>query len=72
MPEERVIRITYKDGVKVEEEKAIISDEQLADEAEAAALAKADTLIDGITDLASSKVFLKKLCKRLIKKGYLP
>lgn len=49
-----------------------VSDEQLADEQEALALAKADELIDAVTTLAQAKVFLKRLVARLIKKGLLP
>lgn len=48
------------------------SAEQLADEAEVVALAKVDVLIDQIDSLAKARVFLKRLCARLIKKGYLP
>lgn len=48
------------------------SDEQLADEAEGKALEKANQLIDAISNLAEAKVFLKRLCGRLIKKGLLP
>ena len=46
--------------------------EQLAEEVEVKALAKADELIDAITNLAGAKTFLKRLCARLIKKGLLP
>ena len=49
-----------------------VSDAELADEAEAKALAKVGQLIDAIGNLSDAKVFLKKLCARLIKKGYLP
>lgn len=35
------------------------------------AMAKADTLIDAITDLPSAKAFLKRLCAYLIKRGVL-
>jgi len=49
-----------------------VSDEQLADEAEEKALAKADELIDSISKLSEAKVFLKRLCKRLVRKGVLP
>ena len=71
MPETRYIR-EYKDGVLVNQIPYEVSDEQLADEAEAAAMAKADTLIDSIDTLAKARVFLKRLCKRLIRKGVLP
>lgn len=71
MPETRYSEV-YKDGMLIERIPYEVSDEQLADEAEAAALAKANTLIDSIDTLAKAKVFLKRLCARLIKKGVLP
>ena len=49
-----------------------VSNEELAEEKEIEALAKVDELIDSITNLAQVKTFLKRLCARLIKKGYLP
>ena len=71
-PKERGIAL-YKDGAfQGYENVTTITDEQLADEAEAEALAKADELIDAITTMAAAKVFLKRLCKRLIRKGFLP
>lgn len=36
------------------------------------AIAKAGDLIDAISNLAEAKVFLKRLCKRLIANGVLP
>ena len=81
MPEKRVVRIVYGlggyDPTKpnnniIEEITTEISNEQLADEAEEKALAGIDKLIDGISNLAEAKMFLKKLCNRLIKKGLLP
>ena len=81
MPETRIVSTTYGlggyDPTKpnnniIEQITAEISDEQLADEAEEKALANADQLIDAITNLAEAKVFLKRLCARLIKKGLLP
>ena len=48
---------------------AMISDAQLTDESETKALAKADELIDAITNMAGVKVFLKRLCLRLKNKG---
>ena len=81
MPETRVIQTVYGvggyDPTKpnnniIEQVTAEISDEQLAEEAEQKALAKADELIDAITNLAGAKIFLKRLCARLIKKGLLP
>ena len=81
MPEKRVVRIVYGlggyDPTKpnnniIEEITTEISNEQLADEAEEKALAGIDKLIDGISNLAEAKMFLKRLCNRLIKKGLLP
>ena len=71
-PNEKGVSL-YTNGVfQGYEDITILSDEQLADEAEEKALAKADQLIDAITNLAGAKVFLKRLCARLIKKGLLP
>ena len=81
MPEKRVVRTVYGVGGYdltkpnnniIEEITAEISDEQLADEAEGKAFARIDKLIDGISNLAEAKMFLKRLCNRLIKKGLLP
>jgi len=81
MPGKRVVRTVYGVGGYdltkpnnniIEEITAEISDEQLADEAEGKALTRIDKLIDGISNLAEAKMFLKKLCNRLIKKGLLP
>lgn len=81
MPETRVVSRIYGLGGYdpskpnsnvIEEVAAIIPDEQLADEAEGRALAKAGQLVDAITNLAEAKVFLKRLVDRLIKKGLLP
>ena len=71
MPETRYIE-EYKNGVVVNTIPYTVSDEQLADEAEEKALAKVDQLIDAISNLAEAKVFLKRLCARLIRKGLLP
>lgn len=73
MPENRIVERVYDGkGNLLEEVTATISDEQLADEAEEKALAKVGQLVDAITNLADAKVFLKRLCARLIKKGLLP
>ena len=81
MPETRVVSTVYGlggyDPTKpnnniIEQITAVISDAQLAEEAEERALAKAGQLIDAITNLAEAKIFLKRLCGRLIKKGLLP
>lgn len=81
MPEARVVETVYGiggfDPTKtsnnvVEQVVRVISDSELAEETEAKALAKAGQLIDAITNLAEAKVFLKRLCLRLIRKGVLP
>ena len=71
MPKTRYDEV-YKDSILIEKIPYEVSDEQLADEAEEKALAKVDELIDRITNLAQAKTFLKRLCSRLLKKGYLP
>lgn len=81
MPETRVVATIYGEGGfdptkpnnnVIETAARIVSDPELADEAEAKALAKAGQLIDAITNLAEAKVFLKRLVARLIKNGTLP
>ena len=81
MPETRVVETVYgKGGLDstkpsnniIQEVTAIISDAELAEEAETRALAKVNTIIDTIGSMADAKAFLKRLCKRLIAKGYLP
>jgi len=63
----------YQDGVFLGyENMTVLSDEQLAEEAEQKAMEKAEDLIDSISNLAGAKVFLKRLVKRLIKNGSLP
>ena len=70
-PNEKGVSL-YTNGVfQGYEDIKTLSDEQLADEAEEKALAKADELIDAITDLAQAKIFLKRLVKRLLSKGIL-
>jgi len=71
MPETRYIE-EYKGGVLVNKVPYVVSDEELAEEAEVDKLSKVDALIDAITNLADAKAFLKRLCARLIKKGLLP
>ena len=71
MPETRYIE-EYKDGVVINKIPYTVSDEQLADETETNALAKADQLIGAINNLAGAKLFLQRLVARLIKKGLLP
>ena len=64
-PNEKGVSL-YTNGVfQGYEDIKTLSDEQLAEEAEQKALAKADQLIDAITNLAEAKVFLKRLCVRL-------
>ena len=72
MPETRYIYEEDGKGNVVNTIAYEVSDEQLADEAEEKALAKADKLIDQIDSLAKARTFLKRLCKRLVRKGYLP
>ncbi len=81
MPETRIVSRTYGLGGYnptkpnnnlVEQLTAIIPDEQLVNEAEERALAKADELISAISNLVDAKAFLRRLCARLIKKGLLP
>ena len=71
MAETRYVR-EYTNGILTAEIPYEVSSEQLADEAEERELAKAGQLIDQITNLAQAKRFLKRLCSRLLKKGYLP
>jgi len=71
-PNEKGVSV-YANGVfQGYEDITILSDEQLAEEAERDAMAKADQLIDAITNLAEAKVFLKRLCARLIRNNVLP
>ena len=72
MPETRYIEEYDNQGNVINRIPYEVSDEQLADEAEERELAKAGQLIDQITNLAQAKTFLKRLCSRLLKKGYLP
>ena len=72
MPETRFIEEYDNQGNVINRIPYEVSDEQLADEAEERELAKAGQLIDQITNLAQAKTFLKRLCSRLLKKGYLP
>ena len=71
MPETRYIK-EFKDGQLVNSIPYVVSDEELTQEQEAAAMRKAETMIDNISSLAEAKVFLKKLCQRLFKNGALP
>lgn len=73
MPETRVIEqhrdLVNGQSVVIQEVTATISNDQLVEETEAAAintLAKANALIDAIGSLADAKMFLKKLCTRLV------
>ena len=72
MPETRYIEEYDGRGNMINKIPYEVSDEQLTDEAEERELAKAGQLIDQITNLAQAKTFLKRLCSRLLKKGYLP
>ncbi len=63
----------YEDGIFQGYENVVtLTDEQLAEEAEQKAMEKAEDLIDSISNLAGAKIFLKRLVRRLIVKGYLP
>lgn len=60
---------TYPDGmIEIEIDDAIAASLS----SDATAMAKADQLIDAITNLAGAKIFLKRLVARLIKTGALP
>ena len=72
MPETRYIQEYDGQGNMINKIPYEVSDEQLTDEAKERELAKAGQLIDQITNLAQAKTFLKRLCSRLLKKGYLP
>jgi len=80
MPEIRTIQVVYGEGGYdstkpnnnvIEEINTELSDEQLAGEVEEKAFSKFDQLIDSISNLNQAKMFLKRLCARLIKKGLL-
>jgi len=71
MPETRYIEV-YENGQLVGQIPYEVSDEELADEAEEQAFARAEELIDAIIKLSEAKAFLKRLVRRLIKKGVLP
>lgn len=71
MPETRYIE-EYENGKLVNKIPYEVSDEELENEREQKAMERAEELIDGISNLAEAKVFLKKLCKRLFKSGALP
>lgn len=49
-----------------------LTSEQIANRTESNALSKANELIDAIANLSDAKLFLKRLCIRLIKNGSLP
>ena len=49
-----------------------VSDAEVAEETERAVMAKAETLIDAIGNMADARVFLKRLVRRLILNGALP
>lgn len=72
MPETRYRIHLDVDGNEIERIPYEVSDKELAEEAEKRAFAKANELIDAIANLSDAKLFLKRLCTRLIKNGYLP
>ena len=71
-PETRYIETYDNQGNLIDKEPYQVSDDELADEVEARAMARADELIDGIDSMATARVFLKRLVKRQIRKGVLP
>ena len=72
MPETRYIKIEDGKGNIVEMRPYEVTDEQIQDEKERVAMEKAEEMINGITSSAQAKVFLKKMCKRLVKNDALP
>ena len=71
MPETRYVDV-YKAGKLVAREPYEVSDEQLAEEAEANEIEQIKNTLDSITTAAQAITVLKKLIKRLVKKGILP
>ena len=72
MPETRYIQIEDGKGNIVEMRPYEVTDEQIQDEKDRAAMEKAEQMINAINTLPQAKAFLKKLCKRLFKNGALP
>ncbi len=64
--------IEFENGKEVKRIATPLTPEEEADKTETDAITKAGTLIDAIANLSDAKVFLKRLCQRLIKNGYLP
>jgi len=75
MPEIRYIRV-YKQGTYppelLEEEPYEVSDEELAEEQEVEQVKQIEAILDKDWTAAQSQEILKKLIKRLLKKGVLP
>jgi len=71
MPEIRYVKV-YENGILVAEEPYEVSDEQLAEEQEAEQIRQIEAILDKDWTAAQSQEILKKLIKRLLKKGLLP
>ena len=71
MPETRYIE-RYKDNQLVDKIPYEVSDEQLADEAEAKEVEKIKAVLEKNWTSAEAVTYLKLLIKRLLKKGILP
>ena len=71
MPETRYIK-EFRNGVLINTIPYEVSDEEIAEEQDRDAMKLAEDMIDGITNLAQARLFLKKLCRRLLKNGVLP
>ena len=71
MPETRYTEI-YKNGKLVDKEPYQVSDEQLADEAEAREIQQIKDTLEQTWTTAQAAAILKKLIRRLLKKGILP
>jgi len=71
MAETRYVDV-FKDGKLIAQEPYEVSDEELAEEAEAGEIEQIKDTLDSITTAAQAITVLKKLVKRLVKKGILP
>lgn len=71
MPETRYTEV-YKDGKLIAQEPYEVSDAELADEAEAAEIEQIKDALEQSWDGTKTTTVLKKLIKRLVKKGILP
>jgi len=71
MTETRYVDV-FKDGKLIKQEPYEVSDAELAEEAEAGEIEQIKDTLDSITTAAQAITVLKKLVKRLVKKGILP